>query len=323
MRKAAYSRPARRASRLRKPAHQPICHQYQRARGTVFRMIGCSHHARPITPSEIVAIADDLGASGGGAGPARLVALLFDDSVDSAEIVRCLQAEPTLAARVLKVANSAYYRRGGNVGTFEQALVVLGLAGVRGIAAVGCMERIRVPTVGKVLDAQRFRCHSIAVAAAAQSLSATRPRRCRRRSLHGRPNPRHWSRHPGTPSTAGHGNLECVGARRNRHLASRDRSGWESTRPLPRRYSQRPGTCPTGCVAPFAPIPPPRRVDASPGRRRCLRSWRWPTAAQMRLDTVYGPRTAALLTPHGLPASVCWMRPAARWWRNCPTRLSA
>jgi HD-like signal output (HDOD) protein len=125
----------------------------------------------PITPSEIVAVADDLGASGGGAGAAKLVALLFDDNVDAAEIVRCLQAEPALAARVLKVANSAYYRRGGNVGTFEQALVVLGLSGVRGIAAVGCMERIRVPNVGNLLDAQRFRCHSIAVAAAAQSLS--------------------------------------------------------------------------------------------------------------------------------------------------------
>ncbi len=134
-------------------------------------MSGSSQQTRSITPSEIVAVADDLGASGGGAGAAKLVALLFDDSVDAAEIVRCLQTEPALAARVLKVANSAYYRRGGHVGTFEQALVVLGLSGVRGIAAVGCMERIRVPSVGKVLDAQRFRSHSIAVAAAAQSLS--------------------------------------------------------------------------------------------------------------------------------------------------------
>jgi len=126
---------------------------------------------QPITPSEIVAVADELGASGGGAGSSRLIALLFDDSVDATEIVRCLQAEPALAARVLKVANSAYYRRGGYIGTFEQALVVLGLSGVRGIAAVGCMDRIRVPSVGRLLDAERFRCHSIAVATAAQSLS--------------------------------------------------------------------------------------------------------------------------------------------------------
>lgn len=130
-----------------------------------------AQHTQPITPSEIVAVADELGASGGGAGAARLIALLFDDSVDATEIVRCLQAEPALAARVLKVANSAYYRRGGNVGTFEQALIVLGLSGVRGIAAVGCMDRIRVPRVGKMLDAERFRFHSIAVGAAAQSLS--------------------------------------------------------------------------------------------------------------------------------------------------------
>jgi len=33
------------------------------------------------------------------------------------------------------------------------------------------MDRIRVPSVGRLLDAERFRCHSIAVATAAQSLS--------------------------------------------------------------------------------------------------------------------------------------------------------
>jgi HD-like signal output (HDOD) protein len=126
---------------------------------------------RPIVTSEIVAVANELGASGAGPGAAKLVALLYDDSVDAAAIVRVLQAEPALAARLLKVANSAYYRRGGNIGTFEQAIVVLGLSGVRGIAAVACMDRISVPTVGNLLDANRFRSHSTAVAAAAQSLS--------------------------------------------------------------------------------------------------------------------------------------------------------
>ena len=126
---------------------------------------------RPIAASDIVAVAEELGASGGGAGAAKLLALLYDDGVDAAAIVHCLHGEPALAARLLKVANSAYYRRGGNVGTFEQAIVVLGLSGVRGIAAVGCMDRIAVPTVANLLDARRFRGHSIAVAAAAQSLS--------------------------------------------------------------------------------------------------------------------------------------------------------
>jgi HD-like signal output (HDOD) protein len=134
-------------------------------------MLSPAPDLKPVETSEIIAVANELGASGGGVGAARLMALLFDDSVDAAEVVRCLQAEPALAARVLKVANSAYYRQGGNVGTFEQALVVLGLSGVRGIAAVACMDRMPVPHVGNLLDAHRFRRHSIAVAAAAQLLS--------------------------------------------------------------------------------------------------------------------------------------------------------
>jgi HD-like signal output (HDOD) protein len=72
---------------------------------------------------------------------------------------------------VLKVANSAYYRCAGTVGTLERAVQILGTTAIRGIAAVGCMDRIAVPTVGKLFDSRRFRFHSLAVAAAAQSLS--------------------------------------------------------------------------------------------------------------------------------------------------------
>ena len=118
-----------------------------------------------------MAAAKALGVSGGGSGTAALLALLYDTNVDVDDVLRCLQSEPVLAARVLKVANAAYYRQTRSVGTMGRALQVLGLSAIRGIAAAGCMDRMSIPTVGRALDAGRFRSHSLAVAAAAQTLS--------------------------------------------------------------------------------------------------------------------------------------------------------
>ncbi len=125
----------------------------------------------PLRREDIAEAAKALGASGGGAGSAQLLALLYDPETDVDEVLRCLNSEPALAARVLKVANSPFYRQTGQVGTVERAVQVLGLAAIRGIAAAGCMDRMAMPNVGKALDPQRFRRHSTAAAAAAQALS--------------------------------------------------------------------------------------------------------------------------------------------------------
>lgn len=124
-----------------------------------------------ISTAEIAAAAKALGAAGGSSGTAKLLALLYDEDVDVDRVLRCLNTEPTLAARVLKVANSAYYKRAGTVGTVDRALQMLGLSAIRVIAAAGCMDRMPVPALGKGVDARAFRRHSLAVAAAAQALS--------------------------------------------------------------------------------------------------------------------------------------------------------
>jgi putative nucleotidyltransferase with HDIG domain len=112
-----------------------------------------------------------LGASAGGASASRLLALLYDPDVDFDRIVQCLHGEPVLSARVLKVANSPYYRRSGQVGSVERALQMLGLNAVRGIAAAGALDRMLPPQAGQFFDPQRFRRHSAAVASAAQAIS--------------------------------------------------------------------------------------------------------------------------------------------------------
>jgi HD-like signal output (HDOD) protein len=143
-------------------------------------MAGLAHapmnHPTPTPPSrshaEWMAGARALGASGGGAGAARVMALLYDPDVDIDKVLDCLRAEPGLAARVLKVANAPYYRQAGSVGTVDRAVQVLGLTAIRGVAASGCLDRLTPPRRGKAFDPERFRLHCLAVACAAQQLAA-------------------------------------------------------------------------------------------------------------------------------------------------------
>jgi HD-like signal output (HDOD) protein len=118
-----------------------------------------------------MAAARALGASGGGAGAARVLSLLYDPDVAVAAVLDCLRAEPGLAARVLKVANAPYYRQAGSIGTVDRAVAVLGLTAIRGVAASGCLDRLTPPRSGKAFDPERFRLHSLAVACAAQELA--------------------------------------------------------------------------------------------------------------------------------------------------------
>src|SRR5262245_4441457 len=79
-----------------------------------------------ISDADIVKAASALGVIGGGAQTAhRILAALCDPTLGSREVADIVQREPGLSARVLKVANSAYYGFSRNVATLERALIVL------------------------------------------------------------------------------------------------------------------------------------------------------------------------------------------------------
>ena len=122
------------------------------------------------TPA-LVAAARALGASGGGAGAARLLGQLYDPDLAVERVLSCLNSEPALAARVLKVANSPYYRLSGSVGTVDRAVQMLGLSAIRGIAAAGCLDRLTPTRAGTAFEPEAFRRHSLAAACAAQHLA--------------------------------------------------------------------------------------------------------------------------------------------------------
>ena len=119
----------------------------------------------------LLAAARALGASGGGAGAARLLGQLYDPDVAVERVLGCLNSEPALAARVLKVANSPYYRASGSVGTVARAVQLLGLSAIRGIAAAGCLDRMTPGRAGNAFEPEAFRRHSLAAACAAQQLA--------------------------------------------------------------------------------------------------------------------------------------------------------
>lgn len=95
-----------------------------------------------ITDADITKAAASLGLLGNGPQAAhQVLAALCDPALDVGQLTALIAREPGLAARVLKVANSAYYGHSRHIATLDRALVVLGLDAVRGITAAACLDR--------------------------------------------------------------------------------------------------------------------------------------------------------------------------------------
>ncbi len=126
-----------------------------------------------IDEARILAASAQVGflAVGRAALPA-LLARLCDPLSTAEEIARLLQHEPGVAARVLRVANSAYYAASGSVATLERAFVVLGVDAVRGIAAAACLDRdVNRALQASHIDAAALLRHWIATGVAAEALA--------------------------------------------------------------------------------------------------------------------------------------------------------
>jgi len=87
-------------------------------------------------------------------------------------LVNVLQADPSLAARVLKVANSAFYGGARTISTIEAALRVLGTLAVTGVAMAASLDGV----AGRLHEAdgkfcEALRRHSLTVAVAARHLA--------------------------------------------------------------------------------------------------------------------------------------------------------
>jgi HD-like signal output (HDOD) protein len=129
-----------------------------------------------IKQAQILKVAASLGFlhAGADSGP-RLMAILCTPQVSEREIAALIKREPAIYARVLRVANSAYYGQTRIISSVERAIPLLGLDGVRGIAAASCLSQtMNSRILGSPLDMKALLEHSLATAVAAESLARIR-----------------------------------------------------------------------------------------------------------------------------------------------------
>ena len=98
--------------------------------------------------------------------------IMGDPRADFSRLANVLQADPALAGRVLKIANSAYYRRRGNISSVQQAATLLGMQVVGRIVTMVSQSRMLGRSLtGYGLDAGVLWRHSLAVAVLSELLA--------------------------------------------------------------------------------------------------------------------------------------------------------
>ncbi len=102
------------------------------------------------------------------AGSEQLLALVMDDEIDIPSLAQAIQSEPGITARIISIANSAFFSSPTAIHTVEQAMVkVLGLQTVRNLC-VGMLTGPRFKTSScPEFSLQAYWCRALAVAQSA------------------------------------------------------------------------------------------------------------------------------------------------------------
>ncbi len=107
----------------------------------------------------------------------RVMQTADDPKASASDVARALSSDQALAARVLKLANSAFYGANRRIGTVSEAVVILGLRTTRNLAmATSCEDMLEREVTGYAMQRGALWRHSLACASAAQALAAARPR---------------------------------------------------------------------------------------------------------------------------------------------------
>ena len=106
--------------------------------------------------------------------PAVVVELLEsmdDDGAGMQQLAAKLSRDQALVAKVLRVANSSFYGLQGKVDSIADAVVVLGLRGVRTLATAAAVTNVFASTTSDDYDFRLFWRHSIATALCAREIA--------------------------------------------------------------------------------------------------------------------------------------------------------
>lgn len=101
----------------------------------------------------------------------ELLQSMDDDEVDSRQIATKLVHDQALAAKVLRMANSSFYGLQGKVESIGDAIIVLGLHGLRTLATAAAVTDVFAGKSECGYDLRTFWRHSIAAALCARAIA--------------------------------------------------------------------------------------------------------------------------------------------------------
>ncbi len=126
--------------------------------------------AQPDLVAKILREMDDLPPLPSGA--ARVLAMVGDPRTELDDLVSVVGGDIALSARVLKLANSAYYGFPRQVATLREAIVIMGMNTLKELViTVWSYEMGRRPLPGYALDGGALWRHSLLCGAAARQLA--------------------------------------------------------------------------------------------------------------------------------------------------------
>jgi len=102
---------------------------------------------------------------------AQVLQIAEGDHFSAHELAQAISSDPALTARVLKVANSAFYGFPRRITTVRDAVVLLGFRQIRAVALAACA--IRALPAEENIDAQQFWQQAITVGMLAEMLART------------------------------------------------------------------------------------------------------------------------------------------------------
>lgn len=102
----------------------------------------------------------------------RVMQLTDDPKTGTADVARALASDQALAARVLKLANSAFYGSSRRLSTVSESVTTLGMRTTRNLVmAASCQQMLEKDVAGYALPHGALWRHSLACASAAQALA--------------------------------------------------------------------------------------------------------------------------------------------------------
>lgn len=105
---------------------------------------------------------------------ANLLRKLSDPKATASEVEAIMQPDPTLTVKLLKLANSSYYRAAGRIVTVRDAVVRLGTQQLFALAASSALSQLLPPVLpGYQVTSWAFLEHSLGVAVFSQRIART------------------------------------------------------------------------------------------------------------------------------------------------------